>query len=270
MTGHGVVIDHTQPNAADGFVTYSIDNGAVQAAYNTTQCIVVSPEMSVQFPKLTKKDMDSDRERGIDRKYPELEITMKDAGHEQHLFKSFMDQLDEKLVKFMCEHQVALGLNAKKKGALSSQDEIRMMLRQSFRPRCSQRTGRIYPDAMSCKYRAPLDSEFVHVPVFDDHNQEYTKDIESGDTVRVALIYTGCYAKQRNFFGNSWSLISVRFIRKPSSAESAYDPSELFGTCAGPSLTRFGTGREVTEDAPRRSYSRAPSTLPSDWHEDAE
>ena len=254
MATNGIVFDALQPNAADAFVSYSTENGAVQALYNSTQCIVVSPEMHVQFPKLTKKDLEADKERGIDRKYPELEITMRDAGADQLAFKAFMDGLDDKLTAFMSANQQTLGLATKKKGVPATTDEIRMMLRQTFRSRCSQRTGRIYPDAMSCKYRQPLDSDFDRVPVFNDKNQEHTAELESGDIVKVALIYTGCYAKSRNFFGNSWSLISIRFIRKSASRDHSFEPGELFGP------GNVGNGTKVDfSDGPSRALSRGKS-----------
>ena len=201
-------------------VTFHVDQGHVMANFLRPLC-VTSPGMVTCFPKLVPEAHQA-YEGATNERPPELDLTMKGAGPEQLQFKAFMDGLDDALLEFVFNHQTVVGK------ANLTRAQIEMMMKRQFRPRVSIKTGKQYPDALTCRYKAKdtpiqvVDSECRVVDLAANPTA-----VTYNDVVRVAMRYNGPYIRGGSF-GNSWEMLCVQVVGHAEN-HSACEPAEYFG-----------------------------------------
>ena len=206
-------------------VSFHLDQGHVTANFLRPLC-VTSPGMVTCFPKLVPEAHQA-YEGGTSERPPELDLTMKGAGPEQVQFKAFMDALDDALLEFVFNHQSVVG----KSGLTRSQ--IEMMMKRQFRPRVSIKTGKQYPDALTCRYKmkdAPMqvvDAECKQVDLAANPTA-----VAYNDVVRVAMRYNGPYIRGGSF-GNSWEMLCAQVVGHTEN-QTACEPAEYFGQPLSP------------------------------------
>jgi hypothetical protein len=207
-------------NPSDYIQFGRIDDGV--GAHYLRPLMFVSPGFVTCFPK-TKKEALGTMMGQFERKYLEVDITMKGAGHEQEAFKNFMDRVDESLLDFIFANQSVLG----KSGC--TRDQLAVLMKRSFRPRMNMKTQKTYADAMTCRFRTAPGSEPEDIPVFDSEGNAYQGELEFNDIVSVVLKYDGCYCRAHSWFGNAWSLVAVKHLGKFKKAEENPTPlSNMF------------------------------------------
>ena len=182
-----------------------VDDGV--GAHYLRPTMFVSPPMTTCFPK-TKKEQLGRESSGIDRKYLEVDITMKGATNDQEQFKRLLDDVDDSLLEFVFNNQGVIG----KAGC--TRDQLGVLQKRSFRPRMNMKTGKAYADGMTCRYRLPAGAPPEDIPVFDEDGNVYTGELEFNDIISVVLRYDGCYCRAHSWFGNVWSLVAVKFLGK--------------------------------------------------------
>ena len=181
---------------------------------------VTSPPMICAFPRLTRDQLNTDRNRGIKTNSYGVDITMKGAVEAQNTFRAFMDDLDEKLLDFVVNNPQVLKSNMRN----LTREGAAVMIKPCFRARSSYKTGRMYDDAMSC--RSNLNVEHHEgVPVIDVNNNPYTEPLEYNSIIRVVLTYHGPYVITGSMFGNGWKLGAVQYLGKAEDAPPPPPPS---------------------------------------------
>ena len=224
---HGQICSYANPPST--YITFGrIDDGV--GAHYLRPCMFTSPGFVTCFPK-TKKEHLGNFAGPFERKYLEVDITMKGAGPEQEKFKAFMDACDELLLEYIYNNQSAIGKSNQ------SKEQLSVLLKRSFRPRMNIKTGKTYADAMTCRYRTPPGTEPEDVPVFNEAGLPYGGELEFNDIVSVVLKYEGCYCRANSWFGNSWSLVAAKHMGKFKRPEDAPEMTpdnvkSLFGSAA--------------------------------------
>ena len=188
-------------------VTYRIDQGHIQADF-LRPFSITTPGMVTCFPKLTPElAVPGYEDPGIGPpRPPEIDLTLKGAQAPQHEFKAFMDRLDDKLLDFVCDNQTVLG----KTGL--NRTQVEMMMKRQFRPRVSIKTGKQYPDALTCRYKmkdAPIQVVDTECKVIDLAANPTA--VAYNDVVRVAMRYNSPYICGGSF-GNSWEMLCTQVV----------------------------------------------------------
>ena len=208
-------------------VTYHIDQGHIQADF-LRPFSITTPGMVTCFPKLTPElAVPGYEDPGIGPPCPpEIDLTLKGAQALQHEFKAFMDRLDDKLLDFVCDNQTVLG----KTGL--NRTQVEMMMKQQFRPCVSIKTGKSYPDALTCRYKSkdhPLQVVDTDLNPIDLHQNPNA--IGYNDIIRVGMRYNGSYVRGGHF-GNSWEMLCVQHLGHTDNAPTC-EAAEFF---QGPKL----------------------------------
>jgi hypothetical protein len=199
----------TDINVAD-LVTFTTSAGRVYANYERP-LTVTSPPFVTSFPKLTRAEVEKAQDKGLRVPNFETDITMKGAKEMQAKFKAFMDDLDGLLLAHIVTAEC---------GTVTPQ-QAQFMLKSAFKTRRSIRTGKDYPEGMTCRSKMSI-VDVANFPVVDGNNNPYTAVIEPNDIIRVQLTYRGPYHIRNSCFGNSWELTAVQFCGKHQ------EPAPLF------------------------------------------
>ena len=200
--------------------------------------MIYTPPFVTSFPKLSSDIEDPKHENleVVKRATLSVDLTMKGAGSLQKDFRDWMDAVDDKLLDFMMKPE-----NVRLFGKPGlSREAMKALQKRQFRTRISSKTGKQYEDSMSCHCKAFWTQGMRHnqtfgrntVPVFmsDDGsvvqaNEAYEtpNPVPYGSTVAVCLRYDGPYCSPSQYFGNSWSLISVRYYGSSAVAPDVTD-----------------------------------------------
>ena len=219
----GIMEDWRTPINVANLVTFTTTNGRVYGNFERP-LTVTSPPFVTTFPKLTREEVDRSQEKGIRVTNYEADITMKGAKDTHVNFKSAMDDLDGLLLA----HVVSNDNNG------MTAQQAQYMLKPLFKTRRSTRTGRDYPEGMTCRSKVGS-ADFPRFHVVDSANKPYLADIVPSDIIRVQLSYRGPYVIRNSCFGSSWELTGLQFCGKheePPPAFHPVDPTEF------PSLTQ--------------------------------
>ena len=216
-------VTHTTDPAS--LVSFIADGGSINTSFSKPLQIV-SPPMITCFPKLggivPSTEPDATYATGTEPRPPEIDITMKGAEDAQNMFKDWMDKLDDHLLHFVHQNQQILG----KKGL--SIDAVKTLQKRGFRPRVSMRTGKSYPEAMSCRFKGKneplqvLDPNLVPIPP-----ETHAGAAVYNDIIRVFLRYGGGYSRA-GIFGNLWDLLAVQILGHAQEESAIPDPTAIF------------------------------------------
>jgi hypothetical protein len=201
----------TDTNVAD-LVTFTTSGGRVYANYERP-LTVTSPPFVTSFPKLTKAEVEKAQDKGLRVANFETDITMKGAKEPQERFKRFMDDLDGLLLAHIVTAEC---------GTITPQ-QAQFMLKGAFKTRRSIRTGKDYPEGMTCRSKVSI-TDVPNFQVVDGNNNPYIPIIEPNDIIRVQLTYRGPYHIRNSCFGNSWELTAVQFCGKHQEAAPLFLP----------------------------------------------
>ena len=207
------------PTDPSTLVEFHNINNQVQAKFSRPLTIT-SPPMLTSFPRTTEADITREKEKGMRITAYETDICMKGSGPAQEQFRAFLDSLDTSLLAHVA---LTPGIVASQ---VLSQEQLAVMLKRQFRSRSNYKTGKVYPDAMTCRSKITPDTA-DRLPVFDVNNFAHKEPLKYNDIIRVNLTYNGPYAIRGSFFGNSWQLTSVQFCGHAETEETTqFEPPD--------------------------------------------
>ena len=199
--------------------------------------MIFTPPFVTSFPKLSSdiEDPKAEKIEVVKRATLSVDLTMKGAGSLQKDFRDWMDAVDDRLLDFMMKPE---NVRIFGKPGLS-REAMKALQKRQFRPRISSKTGKQYEDSMSCHCKAFWTQGMRHnmtygrntVPVrmpdgeIVEANQAYETQnpVPYGSNVAVCLRYDGPYCSPNQYFGNSWSLVSVRNYGASTESPDAAD-----------------------------------------------